>query len=48
MRIAVVGAGIVGMATAWWLERDGHEVTVVDRAAEPGAGTSHANGAQLS
>jgi D-amino-acid dehydrogenase len=48
MRIAVLGAGIVGMASAWWLQRDGHEVTVIDRAAEPGAGTSHANGAQLS
>ncbi len=48
MRIAVLGAGIVGMASAWWLQRDGHEVTVFDRAATPGEGTSFANGAQLS
>lgn len=48
MRIAVLGAGIVGMSTAWWLQRDGHEVTVIDRAAAPGEGTSRANGAQLS
>ena len=48
MRIIVIGAGIVGMATAWWLVRDGHQVTVVDRAAAPGQGTSFANGAQLS
>jgi D-amino-acid dehydrogenase len=48
MRIAVIGAGIVGMATAWWLRRDGHDVTVIDAAAGPGTGTSFANGAQLS
>ncbi len=48
MRIAVLGAGIVGMATAWWLNRDGHDVEVIDRAAGPGLGTSFANGAQLS
>lgn len=36
------------MATAWWLVRDGHQVTVVDRETAPGRGTSFANGAQLS
>jgi D-amino-acid dehydrogenase len=48
MRIAVIGAGIVGLATAWWLQRDGHAVEVIDQAAGPGLGTSFANGAQLS
>jgi D-amino-acid dehydrogenase len=48
MRIAVLGAGIVGLATAWWLSRDGHAVEVIDKAAGPGLGTSFANGAQLS
>ncbi len=48
MRIIVLGAGIVGIASAWWLARDGHAVTVVDRAAEGGRGTSFANGARLS
>ena len=48
MKIIVLGAGIVGMASAWWLARDGHDVTVVDREAEVGRGTSFANGAQLS
>jgi D-amino-acid dehydrogenase len=48
MKILVMGAGVVGMATAWWLAQDGHRVTVVDRALEPGQGTSFANGAQLS
>jgi D-amino-acid dehydrogenase len=46
--IIVVGGGIVGMATAWRLARDGHQVTVLDRAATPGQGTSYANGGQLS
>jgi D-amino-acid dehydrogenase len=48
MQIIVVGAGIVGLGAAWWLARDGHDVTVVDQAAEVGQGTSFANGAQLS
>ena len=48
MRIAVLGAGITGLATAWYLAEDGHDVTVVDRNSGPGLGTSYANGAQLS
>ncbi|MDZ4295611.1 MAG: D-amino acid dehydrogenase [Hydrogenophaga sp.] len=45
--VCVLGAGIVGLATAWQLHRDGHQVTVVD-SAQTGAGASGANGAQLS
>lgn len=45
--VCVLGAGIVGLATAWQLQREGFTVTVVDRA-QPGAGASAANGAQLS
>jgi len=45
--VCVLGAGIAGLATAWQLQRAGHRVTVVDRAA-PGSGTSSGNGAQLS
>lgn len=48
MKIVVLGAGVVGTASAWYLSRAGHEVTVVDR--QPGAGleTSFANGGQIS
>lgn len=47
LHICVLGAGIVGLATAWQLHRDGHRVTVVD-GAQAGSGASAANGAQLS
>lgn len=46
--LVVIGAGVVGMATALTLSDRGHRVTVVDKADEPGRGTSFANGAQLS
>ena len=46
-RVAVLGAGIVGLATAWQLQRDGFDVTVID-AHRPGQGASFGNGAQLS
>ncbi len=36
MRVVVVGAGIVGLCSAWYLRRDGHAVTVVDRGAPDG------------
>ena len=48
MNIVIIGAGIVGLTSAWWLARDGVTVTVVDRADAVGQGASHANGAQLS
>jgi D-amino-acid dehydrogenase len=48
MDIIVIGAGVVGLTSAWYLRQDGHRVTIVDRAAEVGQGTSHANGGQLS
>lgn len=47
-RIAIVGAGVAGVASAWLLCRQGHEVTLIDRNAAPGQGASRANGAQLS
>lgn len=46
--IIVIGAGVVGMATALTLADRGHRITVLDAGPEPGRGTSYANGAQLS
>ncbi|MGZ8265134.1 MAG: NAD(P)/FAD-dependent oxidoreductase [Burkholderiales bacterium] len=44
--ITIIGAGIVGIATAIYLQRDGHRVTVVDRD-EPGRGTSFGNAGSI-
>lgn len=44
----VLGAGVVGVTTAYALAQRGIQVTLVDRHGEPAMGTSHANGAQLS
>src|SRR5271170_5174091 len=48
MKVLVMGAGILGTTSAWYLNRLGNEVTVLDR--QPGAGleTSFANGSQIS
>lgn len=48
MHVLVLGGGVVGVTSAWYLARAGHEVTVVDR--QPGAGleTSFANAGQVS
>ncbi len=43
MKALVLGAGIAGITTAYELNRDGHEVTVIDREAEPAAFTSYSN-----
>ncbi|MBM1174536.1 D-amino acid dehydrogenase [Microvirga arabica] len=48
MKIIVIGAGIIGLTTAYYLARDGHSVTVVDSGEGAGLRTSKANGAQLS
>jgi glycine/D-amino acid oxidase-like deaminating enzyme len=42
MRCLIIGAGIVGVCTALYLQRDGHDVTIVDRSS-PGDGTSRGN-----
>ncbi len=47
-RVVVVGAGVVGVATAWSLARRGLSVTLIDGCEGPGLGTSFANGGQLS
>ncbi|HTJ99282.1 MAG TPA: D-amino acid dehydrogenase [Bordetella sp.] len=48
MKIAVLGAGIIGISTAWWLRQAGHDVVVIDRRTGPAQETSLANGAQIS
>lgn len=48
MKIIVLGAGVVGVASAWYLARAGHEVMVIDRRSEPALETSFANGGQIS
>jgi D-amino-acid dehydrogenase len=48
MHICVVGAGVVGLTTAYFLQTEGHTVTVVEREAAAGLGASGGNGAQLS
>ncbi len=47
MKIIVIGAGVIGTSTAYYLARDGHQVTVLERAHEAGAETSFANGGLL-
>jgi len=48
MKIIVMGAGVIGVTTAWYLAQEGHEVEVIDR--QPGVGleTSFANAGQVS
>ncbi|KMQ75794.1 D-amino acid dehydrogenase [Marinobacter subterrani] len=48
MHILVLGAGVVGTTTAWFLQKQGHQVTVVDRQNQAGLETSYANGGQIS
>jgi len=48
MNVIVMGAGIVGVSTAWYLLEQGHQVTVVDRQPDAALETSFANGAQIS
>ena len=43
MRTIVMGAGVVGVTTAYYLAKAGHDVVVIDRQAEAAAETSHAN-----
>ena len=48
MRVVVMGAGVIGVTTAYYLAKGGAEVTVLDRQAGPGLETSYANAGELS
>jgi D-amino-acid dehydrogenase len=48
MHVMVLGAGLAGVTTAWYLHRAGFQVTVLERRAAAGLETSYANGGQIS
>lgn len=48
MKTVVLGAGVIGITTAYYLNSAGHDVTVIERNAHAGLETSYANGGQLS
>jgi len=47
MKVLVLGAGVIGVTSAWYLVEDGHEVVVLDRQPGPALETSFANGGQI-
>ncbi|MCX5514424.1 D-amino acid dehydrogenase small subunit [Kaistia algarum] len=48
MKVIVLGAGVIGVTTAYYLAKAGHEVEVIDRQAGPALETSFANAGQVS
>ncbi|MBB3140564.1 D-amino acid dehydrogenase [Halomonas organivorans] len=48
MKVLILGSGVVGVTSAYYLARQGHEVTVVDRQPAPAMETSYGNAGQVS
>ena len=48
MKVIVLGSGVIGVTTAYFLARDGHQVTVLERNNSSALACSYANGGQLS
>lgn len=48
MRVIVVGGGVIGVTSAYWLRLAGHEVALIEQDVEAGRGVSAGNGGQLS
>ncbi|MCE6951449.1 D-amino acid dehydrogenase [Cereibacter sphaeroides] len=48
MKVVILGAGVIGVTSAWQLARAGHEVTVIDRQPGPALETSFANAGEIS
>ncbi|WP_051933708.1 D-amino acid dehydrogenase [Massilia sp. BSC265] len=47
-QVLVIGGGVVGLTSAWWLAEAGYRVRLLERAPEVGSGSSYGNGGQLS
>ncbi|MDX2422400.1 MAG: D-amino acid dehydrogenase [Amphritea sp.] len=48
MKILILGSGVIGVTSAWYLAKQGHQVTVVDRQSGPALETSYGNAGQIS
>ena len=48
MKVIVLGAGVIGVVSAYFLARAGYQVTVIEKSSSAGEGCSYANGGQLS
>ena len=48
MKVLILGSGVVGVTSAWYLAQAGHQVTVVDRQSDVALETSFANAGQVS
>jgi len=48
MKVAVLGSGVIGVTSAWYLAEAGHEVVVIDRQPGPALETSFANAGEIS
>ncbi len=48
MKVLVLGSGVIGVTTAYFLREAGHEVTVIDRQDGPALETSFANAGEVS
>lgn len=48
MKVAILGSGVIGVTSAWYLAKAGHEVAVIDRQPGPALETSYANAGEIS
>ena len=48
MKIVILGSGVIGVTSAWYLAKAGHDVTVIDRQPGPSLETSFANAGEIS
>lgn len=48
VRVLILGGGVIGVTSAYYLAREGHEVTLLDRQPGPGLETSYANAGEVS